>query len=231
MEKPEISGKGKTTRISFYTPDERVESAVKNELERVLSKKNAERYHSESMKGILYTCVKELFINASRNNIRHTYMKETRISAGNEALYTAAAKRVRRLLNDHYFSYAREKLKKHGFDVNIRLEEKPNGIVISVVNPESMNVEEEKSVRCVLNRAMKSGITDILNEYSREPEENGGADMGLYMVIGLLRQIGIKPDYFRIGSVGQETIARIELPLTDKYVGIRERSARKKNPA
>lgn len=216
MEKPIINRSGANTSISFYTLDCRAESAVQNELERIFSQKS--NYDS---KDIIYTCVKELMVNASKTNIKKTFFVEAKIDPKDREIYEIAKKKVKKLMTDEYFSYLRSKLQKHKQNVEVNIDDLGNGIVISVKNPTPMLSDEEQKVRENLKTAMESDEPNLALFWNGEDEENEGASLGLLLIVNLLRQISINPALFRVGVIDGETVARIEIPLEEGYNPLR----------
>lgn len=217
MEKPLIKKSGNQTSISFFTLDSRAEESVRQEIETIFK-----RRHKDDIQGIIYTCVKELMVNASKSNIKKTFFVEAKIDEKDRAIYEIAKVRVKKLMTDHYFAYLREKLKKHGQNVEVNIEDLESGIVISVKNPSPLLGDEEKKVRENLDKAMRSDEIDLTLFYSDEGKDTEGASLGLILVVNLLRQMNINPALFRVGVVEGNTVARIEIPLDDRYKGYRE---------
>ena len=52
--------------------------------------------------------------------------------------------------------------------------------------------------------------------------------MGLALIIILLANQGIDPQYLRIGSNGDNTIARLEIPFTKDYIPYRKQKYEEK---
>jgi len=52
--------------------------------------------------------------------------------------------------------------------------------------------------------------------------EAEGAGLGLALIIILLKGEGVDPKYFRIIIEKDKTVARLEIPFTDKFVSKRD---------
>lgn len=220
MERPEITRTKSRTSISFFTLDSRVEDTVRTELSKSL--KSASSYNQkEDFDDILYTCVKELMVTASSSNIKKTFFIEARIDENNKEVYDLAKKNVRKLMNEHYLNYMRSKLQKYNCNVEVHIEERKNGIMIMVQNPTQLQDEEEKVIRETFRKAMVSDDVNVALLYDSSIDESSHT-LGLVMIINLLKDLGINPAYFRMGVVKNNTIARIEIPLTEDYVGLRD---------
>lgn len=216
MEKPVIKKSGRNTSISFFTLDTKAEESVRQEIETIFKNRR-----KDDMKDIIYTCVKELMVNASKSNIKKTFFVEAKINEQDREIYEIAKTKVKKLMTDHYFCYLREKLRKHGNNVEVDIEDLEKGIVISVKNPTPMYDDEERKVRENLSKAMQSDELDLTLFYSDDGKDSEGASLGLILVVNLLRQMNINPALFRVGVVEGNTVARIEIPLAEGYEGYR----------
>ncbi len=218
MEKPTITRNGKTTSISFFTLDNRAEETIRREIEDIFRDTL-----KDDWRGIIYTCVKELMVNASKANIKKTFFVEARINEEDRPLYEMAKVKVRKLMNDNYFYYLRQKLQKHSNNVEVTFQDRGKGIVISVKNPNPLLPDEEANVRYMLRQAMENEDADLSLFYNESSENSGeGASLGLILIINLLRQMGINPATFRVGMIDNGTIARLEIPIADGYRPLRK---------
>lgn len=75
-------------------------------------------------------------------------------------------------------------------------------------------------MRRKLSIAMK--YNSIADYYMDHADNIEGAGMGLALIIILLTSQGIDPQYLRIGSNGDNTIARLEIPFTKDYIPYRK---------
>ncbi|NPV01652.1 MAG: hypothetical protein HPY53_09755 [Brevinematales bacterium] len=223
MEKPRISKDSGKTSIRFYTLDNRVEESVRQEIGRCFSGKSR-----SDLQDMIYTCVKELMVNASKSNIKKTFFIEAKISENDREIYEIAKTRVKRLMREEYFAYIRTKLMKHDSDVKVDIEDKGNGIVISVTNPSPLWADEEAKIRKALCSAMSEDASDLAFFYE-DDDSAEGASLGLVLIIQLLRQLNVDPSLFRIGVIEGNTVARMEIPLTDGYHDTREGKGSKKD--
>lgn len=220
METPKVERKDSETRIHFFTLDDRVESVVRDEIERTFGQKAAPEI-KDTAGDLLYACVKELMVNASKSNIKRTFLIETKISEDQPEAYDSARKNVRKLLREHALPYLREKLKKHGYGVEVSLEDRGKGVVLCVKNPIPLLKEEETQIRTILKQACESDDLDLAMIYQDNADCREGAGLGLLLIVQLLKEMGVNPALFRIGVVKNETLARIEIPLEKGYVGLR----------
>ncbi len=208
--------------LSFFTLDERIEKTVKQEIDKSFSIYSKMK-DKKDMKDVIYSCVKELLVNASQSNIKKTFFVETKIDEKDQIKYLTAKRKVRKIMTEHCLPYLREKLKKYNYDVQIKIENKDNGIIIIVQNPNPLyRAEEERIIRQNLKKAMENDFFDLRMFYSDDAVNDEGAGLGLLFIVNLLKKMEINPAYFRIGIIQNNTVARIEIPINRKYIGIRE---------
>lgn len=217
MERPIINKDGNKTSISFYTLNNRAENSVRNELENVFKAGNM-----LEMQDLIYTCIKELMVNASKTNIKKTFLVETNITEDDKERYKTAKKGIKKLMNDRYFTYLKPKLEKHSHDVIVDIESLNNGIIITVKNSTPMLKDEETKLRHILKIAMNNDLSDLASFYSDDADDAEGATLGMMLIINLLREMNINPNLFRIGVVDGITTARIEIPMNSNYRSIRK---------
>jgi len=221
MEKPIISSTEEKTTISFYTLDETVKNTVQQKLREIISRYDHPLSREENI-DVIYTCLKELMVNASKSNIKKTFFIEAQINEQDKEVYERAKHNFKKILTDKYFSYLREKLKKHNAYVQVEFEEKQGGIVLKVYNNTPLWDEEEETIRSTLKKATSMGDSNLTLYYT-EGENHEGAGLGLMLIIHLLREVGVDPRLFRIGTVDGKTMARIEIPLTADYAPLRQK--------
>jgi hypothetical protein len=220
MERPEITKTRTRTSISFFTLDSKVEDTVRGEIKKTfLSRPN--HHQKEDFDDIIYTCVKELMVTASSSNIKKVFFIEAKIDENNKEIYDLAKKNVRKLMNENLHAYMRTKLQKYNQNVEVQIEDRKNGVIIMVQNPAGLYDEEELMIRETFRKAMQNDEADLALMYDGAIDQ-GNHTFGLLMIINLLKDLGINPAYFRMGVVKNNTIARIEIPLTQDYVGLRE---------
>lgn len=217
MQKPEVRKDSNKETVSFLTLDDSTEKLIHEKIKNLFSKKDFD--HTD----MIYNCVKELMVNASKSNIKKTFFLEASINEKDKEIYQNAIKKVKKLFNEEYFAYLQFKLKKHGHFVEVSFDERADGVIITVLNPTPLLEEEEKKIRQNLYKAMKGDDYSLALYYSANDEASEGASLGLILVINILKSININPEFFRIGTVSNNTVARIEIPFNNNYKPQRNR--------
>ena len=114
------------------------------------------------------------------------------------------------------------KARRKGYFVLIDFHFDTDGLTIEVVNNTPIAPQEEEAMREKLKKAM--GYNDIAEFYMDQAMmgESEGAGLGLALVIILLKGEGIDPKLFRIMIREDRTIARLEIPFSEKFISKRD---------
>ncbi|MGC8764290.1 MAG: histidine kinase [Brevinematia bacterium] len=202
--------------LNFYILNEEIENEIENILVNIFS-----RHGKEEFAGVIFTCVKELIINAAKANLKRVLFEEHNMNIDNEEEYIAGMLRFREELNNFRMINYEDKLQAKNYWVKVTFESNANGISIEVINNAHITKIEEKRLREKLKKAMS--YNDIAQFYLEQGDEIEGAGMGIALVVMLLKGLGADPSLFRLGNTkGGQTLIRIEIPLTAEYVSKRE---------
>lgn len=184
---------------------------------------------------IIFQIVYELINNATKANLKRMFFLKNGYSFEDKDSYLKGLESFR----NYYRTVFTENLKlEHSelikindwlealrdLDLKVRLivDIDENKILIYVINNTRLLPEEEKRLRESLSIAMKSkNLVDFILNYGSTNEEGEG--LGLPLIILLIKDAGFNPEYFRVYKENQNTIARIEFPLNQDYIPIRER--------
>lgn len=209
---------GKSFHMKFYVIDDDIEHRVEAALNMIMAK-----FDRIETAGVLYTCVKELMINATKANLKRILFEKNTLDIDNEDEYIEGMLEFRNALNDEsYLSYLKE-LKAKDYWVSIRFEYCKDGIHLNVINNAHISPIENQRLREKLKRAM--GYDNIAEFYLDQGDEIEGAGMGIALIVMLLKGMEIDPALFRIGNTNDnKTFARLEVPLTENFVSYREKN-------
>lgn len=202
--------KGKPIEMTFYENDAAINGDIKGTVETVCNK-----YRVPEMTDVIYGCVKELVINATKANLKRSFFQTHQLDIHNMGHYVSGLVKFRAMLDRHEYKTYMGNLKKMGLWVKFHIRHSREGIIFEVVNNSAISEVEEGRIRMKLNQAMK--YDDLLEFYNHEQDGDEGAGIGIALVVILLKSASMDPGLFRIGTREDVTSARIELPLTEKY--------------
>ena len=112
------------------------------------------------------------------------------------------------------------KIKSLNYKVNIRFVYNEFGLRIEVINNTPIPKIDENRLRKKFAAAMK--YESISDYYMENADHSEGEGLGIALIIILLKNQGLNPEYLRIGSKGDRTIARVEIPFSNDYIPYRE---------
>lgn len=193
--------------------------ALQQEIDLVFHPRSSSIIQSRT-ENVVYSQYRE---NIPKTNAKKTFFIEAMINEKDQEIYNQSRKNVHKLLNEHYQRYLREKLKKHENFVELSMNARNHGIVVMVKNPKPLLKEEEEKIRLLLSEAIKGDISDFSVLYSDSDNYREGAGLGLFLIIQVLKKLGINPAYFRIGVIKNNTVARIEFPLNRNCAGFSDK--------
>jgi hypothetical protein len=202
--------KGNPIELTFQESDAAVNTDIREVIALV-----CEQYRISDMADVIYGCVKELVINATKANLKRAFFHHQNLDIHNMGHYVSGLVRFRTMLDRHEYREYFGDVRQMGLWVKFIIRHNRDGIVFEVVNNTAISEVEEGRVRLKLKKAMK--YDDILTFYNREQDAEEGAGIGIALVVILLKSASLDPDLFRIGTKDDVTSARIELPLTGKY--------------
>ncbi len=164
----------------------------------------------------IYSCVKELVVNATKANLKRVFFLKNHLDINNMGEYVNGLIEFKEMLEKQEYEKYEKMLKEHDLWVEFRVNWHKNAIVFEVINNSEIIAIEEYRVRMKLKLAME--YTDLAQYYAEQMDTTEGAGLGIALVVLLLRGMGLDPSLFRIGSKHGVTVARIEVPLVDGYV-------------
>ena len=180
------------------------------------------KYEQAEKCATVYTIVKELAINATKANVKYLFLDEEGFDKDNENSYKEGMAAFRKSMSENFLIKMGSRCKDLGRWVRLQFQYDKTGMIIEVKNNMPLTGIDEKRVREKLGKAMQ--YDDIAQFYLDNADESEGAGMGIALVVILMKAEGLDPALFRIFSDGTETFSRIEIPFTDDYVSLRDRS-------
>ena len=208
--------KEKEFSVRFYVIDDEIESKIELALTLIF-----EKYNRPDLTGVIYTCIKELMVNATKANLKRILFEKENININDEEQYIKGMLTFREFLNEKTYINYFDDLKKNDYWVTVNFNYSIDGIKIEVINNAHITKIEDKRLREKLKKAMS--YDDIAQFYMDLGDEIEGAGMGIALIVMLLKGLSIDPALFRIGNTkDMKTFARIEIPLTDNYISMRD---------
>lgn len=207
--------------IHAYGFSDKLKNRVLEKLKEILSK-----YDKLGLIDIVYTVVKELIVNATKALMKRIVFAENSLDIDNQDEWQRGTAVFKEKLREKFIKEYVKKAKSLNFKVKIRYIYNKKGMRVEVINNAPIPRIDEKRMRKELSMAMKyKSIADYYLDYADNLE---GAGMGLALIIILLINQGLDPQYLRIGNDEDITIARIEIPFSSDYIPFRDQKFKEK---
>lgn len=206
---------GNRIEIISFRMDEAAERQLLLTIEKILA-----RYGRETLKDALFSCALELATNATKANMKHVFFADAGLDILEEADYAKGIARFKEtvLSKDWLASYG-DRARALGLHVRMIFTHTPDGLRIEIINNRHILPQDEERIREKFQKAMKY---DSLADYFMDnADQTEGEGLGFAMSILLLKGENIAPNLFRIGREERGTVARIEVPFSDKFASIR----------
>ncbi|MCX7881659.1 MAG: hypothetical protein N2314_00350 [Brevinematales bacterium] len=202
--------------VRFFYHNEEVNENILEFITQIFLETGKEEYIDP-----LYSCVKELVVNATKANLKRVFFLKNHLDINNMGEYVNGLILFKEMLEKSQYTEYEHLLKEHDLWVEFRANWHKEAIVFEVINNSEIIPIEEYRVRMKLKLAME--YTDLAQYYAEQVDTTEGAGLGIALVVLLLRGMGLDPALFRIGSKHGVTIARIEIPLVEGYVSSRRK--------
>lgn len=203
----------------FYNISQYLEKEISVALDQILIK-----YDREDLKEAIYSSIKELAINGIKANLKHIVFLEENINKVDNESLTRGLSILHNVLNDSsMLEKFNNKVKEKGFRVTLRIKHSNKRVIIVVANSIPLTDKEENRIREKFEKALN--YDSIANYYmdNLDDAEAEGAGLGITMIVLLLKSCNISPHAFTIyRNRDNETIAKLEIPLTPDYVSSRD---------
>ena len=201
---------GKVIRVISYA----MSSDVENTLDKIVSSILI-KYNKLDLKGLIYTCTKELAINGTKANHKRIFFEEQSLDIHDAKDYIKGTSLFRRVIREENTIKYGKKAKESGLYVRISFTFNRDVIRIEVQNNTGMTHQEEKRLREKLAKTMQ--YDDLMQYYIENADDTEGAGMGIALIIIMLKGANIDPNLFRLSIKENMTIAKIEIPLSTNF--------------
>ncbi|MCP4129522.1 MAG: hypothetical protein GY754_00760 [bacterium] len=212
--------KNKVIRIIAYSVSDYVEKHIKDVLIGILEKHNCRKLFAP-----IYTCIKELIINAVKANFKHIYFEN--YTPKNESFdmisYDMALQLFKLELSRQNADYLREIAIRNNLKSEIRFKVTGEILEIAIINPVEMTERERNNIARKLKDSRE--CYDIAEYFFKMEHDlmQEGAGLGLVLITIMLKSLGVEGNGFRIESENRTTTATIKIPLcpetVERYLG------------
>lgn len=201
----------KKVKILAYSVSDRVLENIERILRLILENRRCEELYSP-----IYTCLKELLVNAVKANFKNIYFEGyTHFDKpDNPISYELGLKLFKLEMSRENAEYLSAIARKEDKKAEVMFNIIDNELKISVTNPVAMTAIEQENVNRKLNDArMCDDISDYFMKIEDDPNQEG-AGLGLVLISIMLKNLGVTEDNFSIFSDENQTTASISIPLT-----------------
>ena len=207
------------TSFSTYQLDCRTENYLKKIIDTIL-KPQQDKIKKENLQVLIYTCLKELVINAHKANIKDYLITSNKLRYDSQEDQETVYKLMRSVLRDTNPELKAVNVEAHekGKRIAIRFFPDDNTLILIVKNNTPLFPVEEKRIREKLAKANK--FNSLIEYYMENADELEGQGIGLAMVHLMLKDTGMvnkdcKNFVIHSGKTNpEETIARIIFNLS-----------------
>ncbi|AXR69663.1 hypothetical protein [Leptospira mayottensis] len=175
-------------------------------------------YDKNDLTPFVCSVIQEMLLRAGISNLREYFFQE--IDFLNQNSFDYNEEEFRKFLNTLDLRSVRNSLKAKGLFLKVIIRHNHTMLIAEVLNNSKAIPSMEESLKQYIAFSME--YKDLMDYYKFYPEDKEGKDLGLAFSILTLREIGLKPELFRISTGEGIYTSRIEIPLEGKYGSIRE---------
>lgn len=177
------------------------------------------KYARENLQATLYSCLKEIVINATKANAKKVFFDEHALNPNDSGHYAIGIKKLKKALSESWIREYGQKARNKGMQVSIAFLHGQDGLRIEVTNDSGILPADEERIRLKLAEGMT--YDDLVQFYMQNADNTEGEGIGLVMNLMLLKAENINPALFRIGMVNGKAMARMEIPFTESFRSVR----------
>ena len=209
------------TLVTYYLSDygETVMNTIASQL--------LTRFGRPDLIDVVYTCLKELVMNAGKANLKRIVFDEAGVDPLDPEDYARGMVLFKQNLPERRIKTYKARFREYDLPVTVTFYYEANRVLkIKIKNVFTLWPTEEQRIRDKFRYA--EDFEDLMEFYLKHGDETEGAGMGMALVGILLSQLGIDRHLFSIYSSERynETIARLEIPLSPEYESRRARFER-----
>jgi hypothetical protein len=203
----------KKTKILAYSVSDYVELRMKEVLELIFTK-----YKKPQMVPPVYTCLKELLINAVKANFKNIYFEGYSPKNSSESIldYELALKLFKLELSRENAKHLEKLARLHDMRAEVTIQTMNSKLHITVTNPVEMTEREKNNVQYKLECGSRyNDIAEYFedNDDDVSAEVDEGAGLGIILISLMLKSMGASNNDFVITSQNKQTTAILRIPL------------------
>ena len=212
----EAVARGNQLRIRTFAMLDATEAALKEILDLILT-----HYRRPELVHAIYTAIKELTVNAVKANMKRVVFHRRGLDVNRPGDSEQGSLYFKERLQKGSLETFALEARELGYVVIVDFFFEPDVLLIEIRNNTLLANEENERLRNKLARSMT--YEDIAQFYMDHADPTEGEGLGMTMITVMLRQVDIDPHCFTIFTEGNETVARLELPMHAEYVPTRQR--------
>lgn len=203
----------KKIKILAYSVSDYIETRMKEVLGLIFNNN-----HKPDLMPPVYTCLKELVINAVKANFKNIYFEGYSSKNSSEELmeYEMALKLFKLELSRENAASLERLAREFDMKAEVVIQAVPGSLNITVINPVEMTEREKANVKKKLQCASRyNDITEYFaeNDDDVSTEVDEGAGLGLILISMMLRSMGASESDFTITSENNKTTAILRIPI------------------
>ena len=196
---------GEPVSLSFYYPNENISKTLNALLAKMLSK--IDRIFLLDM---MITILREIIVNATKANAKRIFFKKMNLDINDPDSYKKGIEHFKKEIIGQ-LDTLEEELKNNDLKVTITIRKQDDGIRFYITNPTPIHPEELARIKMRIEKAKQ--YLDFTQAYEEVYDDTEGAGLGIVLVVLLLKNAGVDPSNYKIGTDGKITQVLLNLPM------------------
>jgi HD-like signal output (HDOD) protein len=204
--------------LQFHSLSPEIEGIIIKCIHRYL-----EHYDLNYLKNEIINIVKELINNAIKANLKRIYFSVNDMDISKTEDYRKGMETFKQEIYETDNNEYLDKLEKSRLVVRVSFKTTKHNLFINVINNVPILDWELSKITARIKKAYK--YNDIAEAFDEVLDESEGAGLGLIMAMMIFKNMGMRPDGFRIYRKNRLTIAAIAIPQTMERIQSRKQIA------
>ncbi len=190
--------------LTFYYPNENISKTLNALLAKILS--NQDKIFLLDM---MITILREIIVNATKANAKRVYFKKVNLNINDPESYQKGIETFKKDIVGQLDTLEKD-LKENDLKVTITIKKQDDGIRFAISNPTPIHPVEFSRIKTRIEKAKQ--YLDFTQAYEDVYDDTEGAGLGIVLVILLLKNAGVDPSNYKIGTDGKITQVVLNLP-------------------